>query len=137
MQYIFRPDPKGSHLRTADSVRGNLIEVPDAATIIPASVKVDAASFTVWVEAVPPVPLVKVRPAPARTLSKLTLTRRLRDLGKEDAFWTILTAQPVLYREFILAQELRTDDPMFTSQAPQLKAALGLTDGQFNALIAP
>ena len=74
---------------------------------------------------------------PARTISKLHLTRRLRDLGKEDQFWALLTAQPVLYREFILAQELRTDDPMFTSQAPQLKAALGLTDDQFNSLLAP
>jgi hypothetical protein len=74
---------------------------------------------------------------PVRTLSKLTLTRRLRDLGKEDAFWAILTAQPVLYREFILAQELRTNDPMFTAQAPQLKAALALTDEQFTELIQP
>jgi len=74
---------------------------------------------------------------PARTLSKLTITRRLRELGKEDDFWAILTAQPVLYREFILAQELRTDDAMFTVQAPQLKAALNLTNDQFNALLAP
>jgi len=72
-----------------------------------------------------------------RTLSKLVLTRRLRVLGKEDAFWAILDNDPVLYREFILAQEIRTNDPMFTVQAPQLKAALGLTDEQFNDLVKP
>jgi hypothetical protein len=81
--------------------------------------------------------LTAQEPVKACTLSKLVLTRRLRDIGKEDAFWAILTAQPILYREFILAQELRTDDPMFTSQAPILKAALGLTDEQFTNLIKP
>lgn len=77
-----------------------------------------------------------VRPAPTRLLSKLTLTRRLRELGKEDTFWAILAAQPILYREFILAQEISTGDPMFTTNAPQLKNALSLTDEQFASLIA-
>jgi len=88
-----------------------------------------------------PLPLLNMNyPLPSKkpvvkTLSKLMLTRRLRALGKEDAFWAILDNDPVLYREFILAQEIRTNDPMFTVQAPQLKAALGLTDEQFNDLV--
>jgi hypothetical protein len=75
-------------------------------------------------------------PAP-REVSKLTITRRLRELGKEDAFWALLEASPVLYREFVLAQSVRTDDPMLTTQAPLLKQALILTDAQFDALLAP
>jgi hypothetical protein len=77
-----------------------------------------------------------VTPAP-REVSKLTTTRRLRELGKEDAFWALLESSPVLYREFVLAQSVRTDDPMFTTHADKLKAALALTDVQFTALLAP
>jgi hypothetical protein len=80
-----------------------------------------------------PIP-VEPKVAKPRELSKLTLKRRLEELGKWDAFKTILQASPA-WDDFLLAQVVRTDDPVFTTQAPALKAALGLTDEQFNSLI--
>lgn len=75
-------------------------------------------------------------PATARELSKLTLRRRLRALGKEEAFDAALDAIPHARADWVDAQSLRTDDALFTSSAPALKAALGLTDEQFAELIA-
>jgi hypothetical protein len=72
-----------------------------------------------------------------RELSKLTLTRRLREMGKEDAFWAVLDASPVLRREWLSSQVVRTDDPMFTANAEDLKDAIGLSDVDFAALLAP
>ena len=80
----------------------------------------------------PPAP-----PPEPRELSKLILTRRLRAMGKEDAFWAVLDASPVLRREWLSSQVVRTDDPMFTAIAEDLKVAIGLSDVDFAALLAP
>ena len=71
-----------------------------------------------------------------REISKLTLRRRLREMGKEATFDAALDANPEARRDWDDAVSIRTDDPMFTTQAPAFKSALGLTDAQFSALIA-
>lgn len=78
------------------------------------------------------------KPAPAaRELSKLTLRRRLRDLGKEDLFDSTLDSIPHARADWDDARVIRTDDPLFTTNANAFKAALGLTNEQFTALLAP
>lgn len=72
----------------------------------------------------------------SKEISKLTLRRRLRAIGKEAAFDDLLDTIPNARRDWEDAQALRTDDQMFTTQAPAMKAALGLTDAQFSELIA-
>lgn len=74
---------------------------------------------------------------PGRDLAKLTVRRRLRDMGKEDAFDAALDSIPHARRDYDDAQTLNTADPLFTTAAPLLKSALGITDAQFAALIAP
>lgn len=71
-----------------------------------------------------------------KEISKLTLRRRLRAMGKEAAFDDLLDVTPNARRDWEDAQALRTDDPMFTTQAPAMKAALGLTDSQFSDLVS-
>lgn len=80
----------------------------------------------------PPTPV-----APPREISKLTLRRRIRSLGKEAAFDAALDAVPNARADWDDAQVLRTDDPLFTTQAAAFKAALALSDEQFSALLAP
>lgn len=75
--------------------------------------------------------------APGRDLAKLTLRRRLRDIGKEEAFDAALDSIPHARRDYDDAQTLNTADPLFTTAAPLLKSTLQITDEQFAALIAP
>jgi hypothetical protein len=76
-------------------------------------------------------------PPPARELSKLTLKRRLDEMGKWSTFRSVLQGMPSVWDEFVLAQEIRTDDPVFTTHAVALKLAVGLTQEQFESLLAP
>lgn len=78
-----------------------------------------------------------VPPPPPREIAKLTLRRRLRVLGKEDAFDAALNSIPHARSDYDDAQSLSTADPIFTTAAPLLKQALGLTDEQFVSLLAP
>jgi hypothetical protein len=96
-----------------------------------------------WVAAQLAAGWVPVHPAPEpqapepRDVSKLTLRRRIRALGKEAQFDAALDAMPNARADWDDAQNLRTDDPLFTTYAPQFKTALDLTDAQFDALLAP
>jgi hypothetical protein len=80
-----------------------------------------------WQESEPPTP---------HDVSKLTLRRRIRALGKEALFDAALDALPNARADWDDAQTLRTDDPLFTTYAPQFKAALKLTDAEFDSLLA-
>lgn len=73
-----------------------------------------------------------------REVSKLDITRRLRAISQEteDAFYGLLASSAALGRDWAACQVVRTDDPMFTTHAAALKAALSLTDEQFDAIIA-
>jgi hypothetical protein len=73
-----------------------------------------------------------------RELSKLTLAERLAALGKLPAFIAVLDAEGGILRfMWDSAQSLSTAHPLFNEHAPAIKAALDLTDAQFDALLAP
>jgi hypothetical protein len=73
-----------------------------------------------------------------RELSKLTLAERLAALGKLPAFIAVLDGNGGILRfMWDSAQSLSTAHPLFNEHAPAIKAALDLTDAQFDALIAP
>jgi hypothetical protein len=75
------------------------------------------------------------QPAPG-DVSKLTLMRRLDALGKWGTFKTLLSQLPEIVQDaWTLAQSIRADDPLFVENAPTIKAYLGLTDEQFDALL--
>ena len=70
-------------------------------------------------------------------ISKLTLKRRLDELGKWADFKAFLAGLgDAAVDEFNLAAEIRIDDPMFAQIAPLAKAALGIDDAQYEALLA-
>lgn len=70
-------------------------------------------------------------------ISKLTLKRRLDQLGKWAAFKAFLAELgEAAVDEFNLAAEIRSDDPMFVQIAPLAKQALDLSDEQYAALLA-
>lgn len=72
-----------------------------------------------------------------RPIPKLTIRRRLRDMDKEAQFDAALDAIPHARQDWTDAKHLMSDDPLFTTAAPALKAALSLSDEQFAELIAP
>lgn len=75
---------------------------------------------------------------PAGDVSKLTLMRRLDQLGKWSAFKALLAQLPEIVQDaWTLAQAIRADDPLFVAHATAIKAYLELTDEQFVALLAP
>jgi hypothetical protein len=74
----------------------------------------------------PPVP---------RTITKLTLKSRLDAIDKWTDFKTACITLGA-WDDFLMAQDVRTDNPLFTAAAPQLKASLNLTDAQFDVLLA-
>ena len=69
-------------------------------------------------------------------VTKLTIKRRLDTLGKWEAFKALLAQMPAIKDEWDLAQEISADDPMFKSNAEQLKIALSITDEEFNSLLS-
>ncbi len=75
--------------------------------------------------------------APVLPITKLTLKRRLEDLGKWPAFKAFLASLgEAAVEEFALAAEIRSDDPAFQQIAPLAKQALGLTDEQYQQLLS-
>ena len=77
-------------------------------------------------------------PQPAAHISKLTLMHRLNALGKWPAFKSLLTHLPEIVQDaWHLAQSISPADPLFVDAAPQIKAALELTDEQFDTLLFP
>lgn len=80
--------------------------------------------------------LLSIVSPPIAEISKLTLKRRLEVLGKWSEFKALLTQLPATVQDdWTLASAIRADDPIFVSNASTIKAALGLTDEQFDALL--
>lgn len=76
------------------------------------------------------------QPRPTGGVSKLTIMRRLGD--KWPTLKGILSQLPELVQDaWLLAQEIRSDDPLFADNAEFLKSALNLTDEEFTALLTP
>ena len=73
---------------------------------------------------------------PVMGVTKLTIKRRLDALGKWETFKAILAQAPeAVQDEWTLAQEIRSDDPMFTANRDAFRTALGLTDEDFDKLL--
>lgn len=78
------------------------------------------------------------KPAAPRSATKLTIKRRLEDLGKWETFKAVLESMPATVRdEWTLAQEIREDDPMFVANRDAIVAALGITSDQLSSLFDP
>jgi hypothetical protein len=91
------------------------------------------AAFGLTAYAKPIVP----RPAYYR-LDQDTIITRLVSLGKYTEFKAALQGlSEVAWDRFMAAPYIASTDAMFVQYAPQMKAALDLTDEQFDALIAP
>ena len=74
-------------------------------------------------------------PAPVYTLSKLAIRRKLREWGKESAFDSMLDAFPHARTDWDDAADIRTSDPLFSTHKDAFKAALSLTEEQYNTLM--
>lgn len=73
---------------------------------------------------------------PAEGVTKLTIKRRLDALGKWETFKAVLAQAPeAVQDEWSLAQEIRTDDPMFAANREGFRTALGMTNAEFYALL--
>jgi len=71
-------------------------------------------------------------------VTKLTIMRRLEALNKWGTFKTILAQLSEQVQDgWSLAQEIKSDDPLFAANAAAFKGALSLTDAQFTALLTP
>ena len=68
-------------------------------------------------------------------LSKLAIRRKLRELGLEATFNTLLASIPNAQSDWNDAEVIMSNDPLFTTYAQQFQTALGLTDIQFDAFM--
>ena len=71
----------------------------------------------------------------AYDISKLAIVERIEALGVLPHFMALIAADPAVQFKWDAAQVIRSDHPLFTSYAPQLKNALNLTDEQFAGVI--
>lgn len=74
-------------------------------------------------------------PQPVRTISKLVLKQRLDALNKWVDFKHLLEGSG-LWDDFIIAQDLRTDHPLFTQYQATFLSSLDISPEQFNTLTA-
>jgi hypothetical protein len=103
---------------------------PTAPSHDPATHRAEWTAEAEWV-------LVEIVP-PVHAISKLTLMRRLDALGKWADFKTLMSQLPEPVRDaWDLALEIRSDDAMFVANAATITTALGLTEAQYEALLAP
>lgn len=79
---------------------------------------------------------IEARKPQPEGVTKLTIMRRLGP--KWPTLKAILASLPEDVQDaWTLAQEIRSDDPMFLANAGFLKTALDLTDAEFTALLTP
>lgn len=77
----------------------------------------------------------KPKPTP---VTKLTIMNRLVDAGKWETFKSIMSNAPEVAQDaWILAQDIRVDDPIFVEYADVFKSGLDMTDEEFNSLLKP
>lgn len=75
------------------------------------------------------------RPEP---VTKFDIMQRLLALGKWDGFKAILAAAPEVVQDaWELTRELSPDHPIFLDNKETFKAGLGLTEEQFQQILAP
>jgi len=73
---------------------------------------------------------------PVAGVTKLTIKRRLDSIGKWERFKAILAQAPeTVQDEWMLAQEIRSDDPIFAANRETFRTALGMTNAEFDAVL--
>jgi hypothetical protein len=72
-----------------------------------------------------------------RSVSKLSIRRKLRLISKEGKFDEMLDLIPHARTDWNDAQEIRTDDPLFVDNKAAIMAFLDITEDQFYELLAP
>lgn len=128
MKFILLTTGTPTHTETSTGLQFNIAEVSDNSEISgPAEVR---TSLTGLVDLRTPIT------TPPREISKLTIRRRLRELGKETAFNAFLSNVPMALADWNDSTVLLTTDPLFTEYAPMVKISLGLNDNQFADLIS-
>ena len=126
MKYHFSPNDNGTHIRTSDGMRGNLLEFPDAVRIMPESAALSAAEGFELV----PVPLPPPPPVPGE-IANWRAKAVLGLAGMLPAVENALNAMPEPARTVALAAwnggaDLARNGPTVLA----LSATLGLTDAQ-------
>jgi len=126
MKYHFSPNDNGTHIRTSDGMRGNLLEFPDAIRILPESAALTSADVFELVPAAPPPP----PPVPGE-IANWRAKAVLGLAGMLPAVEKALNAMPEPARTVALAAwnggaDLARNGPTVLA----LSATLGLTDTQ-------
>lgn len=84
-----------------------------------------------FIETVIPIP-----PTPVHVISKLAIRRKLREWGKEETFDAMLDGFPHARSDWSDATEIKTSDPLFTTNKEAFKGILKLTEDQYNTLMS-
>jgi hypothetical protein len=130
MKYAFVPDDNGTHTRTSDGARGNLLEFPDTVQIFPESAALSSAK---GYKVIPPPP---APPAPVPgEIANWRAKAVLGLAGLLPAVEVALNAVPEPNRTVALAAwnggaDLARNGPTVLA----LAATLGLTDAQVDDL---
>lgn len=115
-------------LPTYDEETQRLVGIPDA---------IDGETYVRGAVEIVDLTIEEVAARNRRELSKLVLMKRLDALGKWEAFKALITQMNGKTKDgWDLAQFIASDHPLFVQGAPQIKAALGLSDEQFASLLA-
>lgn len=73
---------------------------------------------------------------PVSQVSKLSIMRKLQDFGKWQQFKQLLSSLPEEVQDaWTLTTSINSDDPMFLSNAENIKAYLDLSDEEFQSLL--
>ena len=73
-----------------------------------------------------------------RKQTKLTIMRRLDEMGKWVVFKNILAQLPEIVQDsWLLAQEINESDPLFLANREALLSAIGITSEQLDSLFDP
>jgi hypothetical protein len=79
---------------------------------------------------------IEARKPGVQPITKLTLMNRLHAMEKWDTFKAILAQAPAIVQDsWTLAQDIRSDDPLFVANAEGFRAALELTEDEFHQLL--
>jgi len=118
-------EPEEAVAQRVQTPQGQVIGVP----VADSSIALTAEALQAHLDNPP------AQPTPVRMLSKLTIRRYFRELGKEAAFDSALDQIPNARADWTDCNEVRTDDAMFTTHRAALQAALSLTDAQLQTLL--
>lgn len=124
MKYLFIPNSSGTHVRTADSVRGNLRSFADTAKVVSPHPVLNNANGIV--------PYVAPR---LRSLTKRELVDKLIEAGIAAQFNALLNELPLAEKlRWEASPSISPDYPYIRDNRSTLCAVLGITSEQLDAI---